>query len=136
MLRVVLDTNVFISALCFPENSLPSETLMLALTGKYELCTSSAIILETAKKLEDKFGWESGRIRKLIKLIGRNAKIAESSTKLEIIKKDPDDNKILECAVESNAHFIVTGDKHLLELVTYNNINIITPAAFINIFKE
>lgn len=136
MLRIVLDTNVFISALCFPENSLPSKTLMLALTGKYELCTSSAIILETAKKLEDKFDWESGRIRKLIKLIGRNSKIAEPSTKLEIIKKDPDDNKILECAVESNAHFIVTGDKHLLELVTYNNINIITPAAFINIFKE
>ena len=50
---------------------------------------------------------------------------------LNIIKKDPDDNKFLECAAEFEADFIITGDKHILELGSYQNIKILSPSNFI-----
>lgn len=136
MFRVVLDSNVYISALCFSKNSPPSLTLTLAIQDEYELWSSAAIILEISKKLDEKFKWDAERIKQFVKLIGREAQIASPVEKIDVITNDPDDNRVLECADESNAHFIVTGDKHLLALVTYKNINILTPAAFINLFKK
>lgn len=136
MFRVVLDTNVIISALCFSRKSLPSEVLRLGLTEKYELVLSPAILLEAANKLREKFDWNSSRIERLIKLLGNSAKIVKPKLAITEITDDPDDNKVLECAIKANAHFIVTGDKHLLQLEIYKNVNIITPATFLNLFKK
>lgn len=136
MFRAVLDTNVIISAFCFSKKSPPSEVVRLGLVGEYELVLSPAILLETANKLGEKFNWDQGQIERLIKLLGISASIVKPRIGINEITDDPDDNKVLECAVESNAHFIVTGDGHLLQLETYEQINIVSPASFINLFKK
>src|SRR3989344_2043204 len=59
------------------------------------------------------------------------SKIVEPKSKLDIIKEDPDDNKILECAVEGKVDYIISQDKHLLDIKEYKEIKIITPKDFL-----
>ena len=56
--------------------------------------------------------------------------------RINVITEDPDDNKILECAIEAKATFIVSGDRHLLDLVEFRGIKILTPTAFIKKVKD
>lgn len=136
MFRAVFDSNVYISALCFSEDSPPAQAYILAIEGRFELWTSAAIILETTDKLQSKFRWESRKLKQLVKQIGRIAKIAQPEKALRIVKADPTDDRILECAQSAEAHFIVTGDKHLLTLGRYNNIIIVTPATFVGLIRK
>jgi uncharacterized protein len=134
--RAVFDTNVYISAACFPRGGPPAEAYMLAIRGRFELWTTPAILLETALKLESKFSWGPNELRRLIKQIGRIAKLAAAEIELDAVKADPADNRILECAVAANVHFVVTGDKHLLALGQHNNILIVTPAVFVGLIAK
>jgi predicted nucleic acid-binding protein len=56
-------------------------------------------------------------------------------TTVEIIRSDPDDNAVLECALEACADHIVTGDPHLLDLAEFKGIMIVTPAVFLQKFR-
>jgi putative PIN family toxin of toxin-antitoxin system len=60
------------------------------------------------------------------------AHMVKPATALSVIKEDPDDNRVLECAVAGNADYIVTGDRHLLKLGVYNSISILTVREFLN----
>jgi len=62
------------------------------------------------------------------------AKLIESKQKVEIIKDDPDDNKVIECVIESSSDYIVTYDKHLLKLKEYKGIKIIKPEEIFRAF--
>jgi len=62
-----------------------------------------------------------------------NSEIVVPKEKLHIVYKDPTDNKIVECAVAGNADYIVSGDKHLLDLKRYGGIDIISPARFLKL---
>jgi len=64
------------------------------------------------------------------------SKIVEPLEKINIIKEDPDDNKILECAKSGKVDFIVSSDNHLLKLKEFENIKIITPTTFIDIINK
>jgi predicted nucleic acid-binding protein len=64
-------------------------------------------------------------------MIANQAILINPANKLEIIDKDPADNRYLECAIEGEAPYIVTGDKHLLELKEYEGIVILPPAGFL-----
>lgn len=130
MLKVVFDTNVFISALISP-NSKAEEAYLLAIEGSVALFTSVAILTETAGKLRDKFLWDDEKITAAIKHISRSATVVRPKKKLQILADEPD-NRILECAMEAQAHLIVTGDRHLLGLKEFEGIGITRIAGFLH----
>ena len=126
MPRVVLDTNVIVSAMHF--GGLPEELMLLANQGVIELFLSPFILEETSLVLEKKLGWEKKQITRLLDALGEIAAIIEPETELNVIQGNDADNRILSCAVEAKADFLVTGDKkHLLPLGRYKGIRILSP---------
>lgn len=129
--KIVLDTNVFISALGWEGN--PRKILQECIEGKYQLCISRAIILEISKVLSyPKFNFIQSQIDDFIALIAEITTLIEPDFTLVIISTDPSDNRILECALAADCRYIVTGDKHLLELGTFQNIQIVSPEVFLS----
>jgi len=125
MLRIVFDSNVYISALLF--HGVPGKILGMASKNELTLITSEQIILETTRILKEKFDWPQHNTEKFIRrlsVIGENIK---PEIKLSVIKERESDNRVLECAVCGDANLIVTGDKHLLNLKKYENIPIVRP---------
>ena len=123
MQKVVFDTNVYISAF-ITKGGKAEQAWKLALEGKVEVFTSVAILTEMAGKLRDKFHWRDELIKATIKHIAKIAKVIKPSIKINILADEPD-NRILECAQVAGADVIVTGDKHLLDLVAFDGIRII-----------
>lgn len=124
--RLVLDTNVIISAVHF--GGPPEELLLLANHGDIGLFLSTFILEETARVLEEKLLWEKRRISRLIDALREVAAIIEPESELNAVAGDDSDNRILACAVDAKADFLVTGDKRrLLPLGRYKGIRILTP---------
>ena len=133
VIRACLDTNVLISAVLF--GGKPAEILELAAKEEISLVISPEILAEMSKVLNKKFNWPETNILKEIKAITSISIIVVPKTKIHKIS-DHSDNRILECAVEGQANYIVTGDKkNLLPLKEFKNIPIITPNNFLKIFK-
>jgi len=128
-LRVVFDTDIFISAFAIPGGR-AEEASLLGLKGKFTLCSSIPILTETAKKLKEKFGWDEDKIIHLLKMIAGSATIVKPRSRLRLLADEPG-NRILECAVGAKADFIVTGDKHLLSLKSFKTVEILTLADFL-----
>lgn len=117
MYRVVFDTNTSISV--FAYGGTPEDAYGLAIRRKIILFTFPAIMQETARILKDKFKWEDQRIEDALKQIARISQIVRPKKTLKILN-DRSDNRILECAAEGKADFIVLGDKHLLAALALN----------------
>lgn len=124
MLRVVFDSNVYISALLF--DGPPRQVLELARKREIVLVASNDIINETAGKLRDKFSWPEHRVQQFVRQTSKLAELYNPKVKLTIIKDEPD-NRILECAVAGKANLIISGDNHLLKLKVYEDIAIQKP---------
>lgn len=133
-MKVVFDTNIFISAFVIPGGK-AEEAYLNALRGDFHLCSSVPILTEIAQKLREKFGWEQDRITRLLKTIAKVATVVKSQPHLHLLADDPD-NRILECAIAAEASFIVTGDKHLLSLKHLQNIEIVRISDFLEILKK
>lgn len=132
-IKVVFDTNIYISAVIFGGN--PRQCLELARTGEVRLYTSKAILLELSKKLLKKFDWNKREVAELIEGIAKFAKIVSPKQKLATIKSDPSDNIFLECAQEARVDYVVSGDKkHILPLKKFKSIEIIPAKTFLDIF--
>lgn len=134
MLKVVFDTNVYISAFTVP-GSKAETAFLLAVRGKIQLYTSVPILTETARILRDKFAWDDEHITLALKHISKVAKVLKPTKKIHVLKDEPD-NRILECAECAKADIIVTGDKHLLELKTHLGTGIARIADFLYSFPE
>ena len=117
MLKIVFDTNIYISAFVIPGGN-AEKAYFHAIDGDFELYTSVAILTELARKLDEKFGWEKQKIAQLITSNGNLATVLKTAPWLKAVADDPD-NRILECALEAGADHIVTGDRHLLKLRNY-----------------
>ena len=113
-MKVVFDTNIYISAFVIPGGN-AEKAYLYAIEGDFELCTSVSILTELARKLDDKLGWEKQKIVQLIISISDVATVLKTTPLLKVLSDDPD-NRILECALKAGADFLVTGDKHLLKL--------------------
>lgn len=124
MLRVVFDSNVYISALFF--DGVPRQTLGLALRKEIVLVTSPPIIAETAGKLREKFSWPEHRVQQFVRQISAVAFIAKPNVQVSVVADEPD-NRVLECAVAGKADIIISGDSHLLCLKAYTGIPIQKP---------
>lgn len=125
MLRIVFDSNVYISALLF--KGIPGKVLELAQKDRITLVVSDEIIAETIRILEDKFRWPQHNIDKFKRRLSDISKNIRPEIRLDIIKEMESDNRILECAVSGEANLIISGDKHLLKLKNYKNIPIVKP---------
>ena len=130
MTRVVLDTNVYISALMF--GGLPGSLLDLALLQSFLLIISPALLDELDEKLRLKFQVSAEDTTTIRKKLEGVAEIVKPDTVLHVIGDDPDDNRVLECAVKGSADYIVTGDRHLLKLGSYEAIQIVTVRQFLD----
>jgi len=133
VLKVVFDTNVYVSAFAFP-NSKAEEAYLLVVMDKVELYTSVPILTELARKLREKFHWEDREITYILKHISRLATVTKPNIKITRLQ-DETANRILECAKASNANLIVTGDQHLFSLKEFDGIGITRIAGFLYIFE-
>jgi putative PIN family toxin of toxin-antitoxin system len=131
-LRAVFDTNIFISAFLLPGGH-GDKAYRLAIRDSVELISSPAIITEVASTLRTKFDWDSENTLMAVRSIGRVATVIKPLRRLKILSDEPD-NHILECAVESGADLIVTGDGHLLRLKNYEGIPVVRLRDFLRSF--
>jgi uncharacterized protein len=129
----VFDTNVWVSAFQFGGRA--AELAQLAKDGEIEVFLSQAILDETLRVLREKFNRTD--LEQIRGVIEQCTKRVEPSVTLDAVKNDPDDNKILECAVAAGADTIVTGDKrHLLPIRSFQGISIVGVAEFLSRQRE
>ena len=132
-MRVVFDTNIYVSAFAIPGGD-AEEAFRYAVHGTFELLISVPILTETAGVLQTKFDWSSDRVRQLVLYLSQTATLVETTSHLHILHDEPD-NRILECALESHADYIVTGDRHLLDLAQHETTRVIKLAEFLALLR-
>jgi putative PIN family toxin of toxin-antitoxin system len=137
MIRVVLDTNLFVSALLKPGSN-PDRIINLVREEKVLLLISDAICDEISRvlfypKIRRRLVASDVELQNFVKLLRTVAIVSPGSLNLPPLAADPDDTKYLICAVEGRADYIVSGDHHLTDLVIYQGIRVVTPAEFIRI---
>ena len=134
MLRVTADTNILISGLVYRRGK-PYDLLRMAIDGTISLTISQHILDELADVLMRKFDSTPEEIAEANGIVGDAARIVQPSVQIDVIKEDPPDNRILECAVSAGADYIVTGDKDLLRLGAYDSIKILTVSDFLKVAR-
>ena len=131
---VVYDTNILISGMVW--GGTPYDCIKLAITDRVEGVTCAEIIDEFAEKLTTKLEYSELRTSRIVTRLLSFLRMVKITNKLEGIIRDPDDDKVIECAVVGGATHIVTGDKrHLLPLKDYQGIHIVTAANFLRQFQ-
>jgi len=132
MVKVVIDTNILVSATLFGGN--PEKVLDLVEEGKIKIFISEEILEEFKRVLQRKFGFSLDMTEVTASAIKEISTLVTPTQRLNVIKKKEVDNRVLECAVEGKAQYIISGDKrHLLPLREYQGIKILSPAEFLEI---
>lgn len=134
-MKVVLDTNIYISAIIIGGIC---EKILEEIGGKnLKILISSDILKEISRVLKEKFSWNDLMIQVMVYDILQKTILIEPTVRLSVIKEKKDDNRILECALEGKAHFIITGDKkHILPLRKFRKIKIVSPKDFLDLIKN
>ena len=128
---VVCDTNIYISAFVSAAG-VPDEVLTLARRKEIEVAISPVIKLEIEKVLRDKLLLQESSLHALLREIGNFTRLVKPKVRISLIKEKDSDNRILECALEVKADYIVSGDtKHLQPLKEFQGIPILSPAQFL-----
>lgn len=143
MIRAVLDTNVWVSALLTPGHP-PAKILEFSLTGKVRLIISPGIIREIGrvwqypklKKALKKQQITSQEVEDIILKLLRVALITPGAILAEAVSGDPADDMVIACALEGKADFIISGDHHLTDLESYQGIKILAPATFYELLRS
>lgn len=125
MLRVVLDTNVLVSAIISDGKS--RELFKKGIANQYSIVASDLILKElTAVMRRPKFNINEDEIQKTISALIRTADAINVKTKIKAVKEDPNDDMIIETAIDGCADIIVTGDNHLLAVKNFRGVKIVT----------
>jgi putative PIN family toxin of toxin-antitoxin system len=127
--RVVLDTNVWLSALVF--GGKPRQVVELLVRGMIEVVISPEILTEMRRKITQKFPDFGPDLALMELLIEQETELARLGGVTIHVARDEDDNRVLETAVIGGCGYIVSGDKDLLVLKSYEGIQILAPAAFL-----
>jgi putative PIN family toxin of toxin-antitoxin system len=135
VLKVTADTNILISALAYAQGK-PLQFLQMATAGDINLTVSEDIVEEMADVLVRKFNATPREVAEARQIVAAAARTIRPSVQLDVVKDDPDDNRIVECAVSAGSDYIVTGDKDLLRLKRYDSIQILTVSDFLNIARS
>jgi uncharacterized protein len=134
-LKAVIDTNIFISALNF--SGKPEKVLDLLMDEKIDVYISPFILKELENVLSRKFKWDHERIVKALQLIKAKTTQVFPKSHISAIKDKDADNRIIECAIQGQVDYIISGDKrHLLPLKEYKDIKIVTPDNFLKLLDD
>ncbi len=134
-MRIVLDTNIYIAAAL--RSGFSSDIVkMTATIHDLIVITSEAILTELEQKLQNKFNWSQENINHVLTRIRKMTQVVEVKEKISVVIRDPEDNKILECALAGKADLIVTLDQDLLKMKNFKGIGIIHPKTFSWTFPE
>ncbi len=133
-MKITVDTNTLLSATFWSGSS--DKIISKAEIKEIELIISNDIIKEYGEvldyeEIQDKIKDKKLEMKRTVGKIISTSKIVVTKEKLAIVKNDPDDNIILECAKAGNVDFIISNDKHLLKLKKFENIPILTPDEFV-----
>ena len=123
-MRVVFDTNIYISALAIP-GSQAEQALSRILDGPDTLLISKAILDELLSILAGKFSRDPESLSQVAVIVTEMAEVVKPQDRVKVLKDDPD-NRVLECAEAGHADAIVTGDKEMLRLKQYQGIRLIS----------
>ena len=134
MRRITVDTNVLVSATFWKGAS--HRIMELVEDKEISLVLSPAIIEEYAEVLEyeeiqEKIKKKNLEMRMTVQKIVAMSIIVEPTEKIKVVVDDPDDDMVIECAIEGNVDYIISQDKHLLKLGKFRNIPIYTPVDFL-----
>jgi putative PIN family toxin of toxin-antitoxin system len=134
-MRVVLDANQFVNAVLVPVGR-PAQILQAWRAGHFELVLSPAILAEVHRvllypRLQRKHGWGEVQVDDFLAGITSAVTLTPGTLSVQAILDDPTDDKYVACALEAGAEYIVSGDKHLIQLQSYQGVEIVTPAFFI-----
>jgi putative PIN family toxin of toxin-antitoxin system len=136
VLKVVLDTNVFVSSLLV-KAGLPAQVLDAWRERQYLLIVSPAIVAEVRAtlaypRIRRKYAFTDGDVEQLVTLLERDALLVPGDAEVaSAIREDPADEKVLACALDGQADVIISGDRHLLDLGSYQAISILTVRQFL-----
>lgn len=135
MLKAVIDVNLFVSAVISKKGN-PAKLLQLWRDRAFLTVISEQMIEEFERvlrypRVRNKYNLKDEDIGLAVGAIRKFAIVLPDLIKLDVIKEDPDDNKVLACALAAQADYIVSGDSHLLDLGVFENIPIVTVKYFI-----
>lgn len=125
-MNITIDTNFLISAMQW-DNSVAFKLLRRFLETNIKIFTTKKILDEFSEVLQRDFKYNKEETTNILEEVLAFVNLIEAKEKIKIVKEDPDDDKIIECAVASNSNYIITYDKHLLKIKEYKSIKIITP---------
>ncbi len=133
-MRVVLDTNVLVSAV-LSHGSPPDSILQAWRRGSFDLVVSAALLRELENvlarpRIRRRLAWSADERKAFVVALGEGAFLVVPEAELHAVQADPSDNRVLEAAVEGKADYIVTVDRHLLDLGSYEGIRIVSPSRF------
>lgn len=129
-MRIVADTNILVPALLF--GGPPEQVFLAGMRGEIQLLTSLSLLKEFEKVLKEKFKISPPLVKEIVEEVREIAEVVEVFSHIEAISYPDEDNRVLECAVDGKADFIVTGDtKHILPLKDYRGIKILRPSEFL-----
>jgi len=142
-MSIVLDTNVLVSAILSPRSA-SAQIIRLVLDGVLNLAISRGILDEAYRvvrypklvRLMKKHGVTPREVESVIERLSAIAAVTPGELTLDVVQDDPSDKKILACAIESEADFIISGDCHLTNLKEYQGIAIVNPATFLSIVQR
>ena len=123
---ITFDTNVLLSATLW-EGSVAQKLLFNLITQEVKIYSSLEILSEYQEVLERDFDFSDEELAEIMEKVLAFVTLVHPTIKLNVMNNDPDDNSILECALESNSKYIITYDKHLLNLKEFKSIQIIKP---------
>lgn len=132
MIKVVLDTNIILSSIGWSKGK-PRKILNKCIDRELIPIISKDILDEIRTVLKrPKFDFiKEDEREEFLSLFLQYSEMVEPKKRVDIIKEDPTDNRIIECALEGNADYIITGDNHLQKLKEFKDIKIIKPADFL-----
>ena len=132
--RVVIDTNIYISAIFW--NGKPRGVIDLGRDGKITIFTSLDIENEIVGKLKTTFKLAEEDVNRILLDFSTFTLPIRINKQLIVVQDDPDDNKFIECAVECRANYIISGDRHLLNLKEYEGIKLIKSSEFLKVYYK
>ena len=136
-MRCSLDANVLVSGILSPKGA-PAKVLTAWQAEQFHLVLSEAVLDKINRVLHyprivTRHRWSEERLQGFIEDLAHLAIMTSGAAYLAVIAEDPPDDRYLECAIEGEADYIVSGDQHLLDLGEYQGIGILTPRAFLDV---
>lgn len=135
MLRIVLDTNVLVSATI--RNGKPRKLLQAGISGKYRILSSREILDEFSEVIQrPKFKMTRDDVIRIVSALIETVENIHVASDVRAVKRDPDDDMMINTAIDGNADYIVSGDPDLLDLKKFDEIEIVSVSRMLEILES